>query len=403
MEDYYVVSAGKVVAPDRAYGLVPAGVRVAWTAATGANVVLRYTADDVAARVVDLGTGTFVTVAKTYTHDQLLLQLQELGLLLPTEGLEAFIGNPIGVASGNYIKAAGTDLEDPSTWGFHNYKMQDHVSVTCDYVLRLPLVPFAQESVNLVAFSDAFALADLDGESATVGTWGTLARFQTQMDRYDNDTNANAVGFATSWAPCASWTDNTPLVITDGTAVDITSTVLVRSRGSVTALSQAGDYFWDAEVGVLWFYETGANALPTGLTANDDISFYHYRAVPATVTTYAAVVGNVKAGDFLTYDVNSNLALSANFVAGDFPIADNPTDGEVADIMNGVLNRVRDTLGQVLGFWNHPRSGLEKVRTAYPSLGVLDRMPGSATKGLPDAVTYTGAADKEVIVNLFNR
>ena len=65
-----------------------------------------------------------------------------------------------------------------------------------------------------------------------------------------------------------------------------------------------------------------------------------------------------------------------------------------------------DIIGQVwkveTGF---PKDYLDRVRTAYQGLGVLDKMPGSASAGLPDTITYAGGtALKGVIrINLINR
>ena len=400
-EDYVVLSSGKCVAIDRTGGLLPAGVRQNWLAAAGGTIVLEYDATDVAQRVTNLATGSRVTAAVTYTKTALQTQLRELGLLTPTETLEQFVSRPIGLASYNYMLKAGSDLDNPSTFRFHNYKMQDRVAVLCDYVVRLPHVPSAAASSTVPAFADSFALANLDDENATA-VWGSLATFQTQMDRYDDVTNTDVVGLALRFAPSATATDRTPLTWTRG-ATDVTDTVLLRARSSVDALSADGDYFWDPSVGVLWFYEAGGNALPALVVAADLAGFQHYRAVPASVSTYASVVGPVQPGDFLGSDGFSNLVRMADFVAGDVVTVGAPTDAELAVIMNQVKNRAEETLGQVLGFVVHPRDALDRVRTAWRTLGTQDQMPGSASKGFPDTVTYTSAADREVIINLLGR
>lgn len=404
-ENYYVVSSGKAVACDRQGYLLPAGVQLAWAALAGGSTALTYTAADVTARVIDLGTGTFVTAAKTYTKTALTLQLKEMGYLNVGENLEDFIGLPVGLASYNYIQSAGTDLDNPATYGFHNYKAQDRVAIVCDYVVRLPHVPIGTHTGAVPAFSNAFVIADLNSQTGT-GVWGTLATFKTQMDRYDNETNANAVGLAVTYQPGAAHTSRTPVTHTTsgGTAV---TTAMLQQKFTVSSLTAVGDWFWDAEVGVLWFFESGANALPTGVTATDLFHFYDYTAVPATVSTYSSVVGNVQPGDMLTYDVNSNLVLQAPYVAADMTAAFvdplEPTAAEWATALNASADRQNKLLGQVLGVWVHPKDALDKVRTAYRNLGVNDQMPGSATKGFPDTVTYSGASDREVIINLIRR
>ncbi len=52
-----------------------------------------------------------------------------------------------------------------------------------------------------------------------------------------------------------------------------------------------------------------------------------------------------------------------------------------------------------------PKDYLDRVRTAYQGLGTLDEMPGSASSGLPDGISYAGGtALKGVVrINLINR
>ena len=75
-------------------------------------------------------------------------------------------------------------------------------------------------------------------------------------------------------------------------------------------------------------------------------------------------------GSFLECVINSNLKLDASATVG-------------------------DTVGQVLEIVTYPRGGLELVKTAYASMSsVYDQMPGSASGGLPDNVTFAGGSNK---------
>ena len=413
MEDYKVISSGKVVALDATGYLVPRGVGINWASAGSSDVVLEYTALDVQERVTDLGTGQFVTAAKTYTKSALTTQLKEMGLLDVNASLDTFIGNAIGLVRQDCFMSAGPDLDNPSTYRYHNYKMQHQVAVLCDYVVRLPHVPSSANTVTVPAFNGtAFSLANLN-DANSAGVWGTLARFAAQMDRYDGITNANAVGLALRRTPCAKHTTRTPLTITSS-SVDITSTVLVHQTSGVAELSSVGDYFFDHEVGVLWFYEEGANALPSGLTASDVVAYYDYTLAPTSVSTYTCVVGNVKPGDFLVCDGNSNLttadystAIVEADVAGSIASEGSPQNDELAGLLSAAVEigarRSTDILGQALTVILHPRDLLDRVRTAYTFLGIHDQMPGSASGGYPDTVTYSGAADREVIINILGR
>tara|TARA_R110002020_G_scaffold268819_4_gene484148 strand:- start:25267 stop:26634 length:1368 start_codon:yes stop_codon:yes gene_type:complete len=408
-EDTVVVSAGKCVAVDRTGFLLPAGVRNAWEGAAGGTTALEYTAADVLAGIIDLGTGEAVTAPVVYTKTALTLQLQEMGLITNTDSLEDFIGHTCGLARYNYWASAGSDLDNPATFRRHNYKMQDRVAVICDYVVRLPHVPTSAHTSTTVAVADAFVIADLD--NGAPGVWGSLATFQTQLDRYDGDVNAEAVGYATGFMPCAKSTDRTPLTMADAATADLTDTVLLRERTSVTALSQDGDFFWDYEVGVLWLFSAGAGAV-TGMdpAGGDVISFSDYTTVPAAVTTFAAVVGDIRPGDYLTTDSNSNLCLfgsgvgwAAGAVTALMVDVTNPTAAEWALALNQTVIMSHAVVGQVLNFKHHPVDALDRVRTAYSFLGTQDQMPGSASKGYPDTVTYASAADREVVINLIGR
>jgi hypothetical protein len=88
-------------------------------------------------------------------------------------------------------------------------------------------------------------------------------------------------------------------------------------------------------------------------------------------------------GDFLKADMNSNFAKA------------DPTSDSFFDIVGQILAVDTD--------W--PKDHLDRVRTAYPQLDVLNRAPGSATGGLPDAIYFANgsAAEGMVRVNLINR
>jgi hypothetical protein len=108
-------------------------------------------------------------------------------------------------------------------------------------------------------------------------------------------------------------------------------------------------------------------------------------------------------------------------VAGDFLKVGTESNWVRAD---PATDNFADIMGQVLGFETYPKDYLEYVRTAYdPAIrtdasggmanaaltgastgaGQLDQMPGSATGGMSDLVTYAGAANLVAIVNLISR
>ena len=68
--------------------------------------------------------------------------------------------------------------------------------------------------------------------------------------------------------------------------------------------------------------------------------------------------------------------------------------------MNQVVTRNQEIIGQVLDSDLHPKDFLERVRTLWPNLGTLDQMPGSASAGLPAALTYSGGSNKMIRILL---
>lgn len=96
----------------------------------------------------------------------------------------------------------------------------------------------------------------------------------------------------------------------------------------------------------------------------------------------ALVGATVKPGMFVSYDADSNFTVLGYEVGA--------TDaGEV--------------IGQVLEVdTSFPKDLLNQVRTRYTEFGELEKMPGSATEGKPDSMTYSGGYGL-VTINLINR
>jgi len=96
----------------------------------------------------------------------------------------------------------------------------------------------------------------------------------------------------------------------------------------------------------------------------------------------ALIAPVVKPGQFLTYDLDSNFEVIGYDIGA--------TDmGEV--------------IGQVLSVGdNSVKDLLDQVRTRYSDFGELEKMPGSATLGQPDSLTFSGGYGL-VTINLINR
>lgn len=370
-EVYITVMAGKIVALTRDEGIVPAGLKVDWAAAGAGDTVLTYTATDVTELVTDLTTGVAVTAATSYTKTQVTAALRLRGLIDNAEDCDAYISKPIGVAAHCMYAWAfyNTDGDALSRRNFaidakfHNFYMQHKVAVLCDYVVRLPHVPVTQTLAGMGAALTGTTLVFGGGNLFSA----TNAKAAT---RYSALTGTNFIAYACANQPLARNTAQTPLSADN-------AGLLVRRRSGPDALTTAGDYYVDYDAGVFFFYVNGGATVPA-IVNGTAITVFHYSSAPATVSDYVSAVGDIKPGSFLECDVNSNFVASAS-------------------------ESIQDVMGQALTAVYHPRDYLDRVKTAWDNFGVLDQMPGTASAGLPDNITYSGASDKEVVINLISR
>jgi hypothetical protein len=379
-ELYKVVSAGKAVALTRDGRLVPAGYKAKFAA--GAGDVIGYTSADVTEKTEDILTGaaiTAATLASARTRAAVTAALIERGLLDVGENAEDYISLPIGVAPYDYWQAPGGDGNNPANYRFHNHNLQHRVAILCDYVLELPLVPLAvADEVMAGAIADTAIVPGTKGWKSSTGIAAS-----TNLG-YDDlvSIGDNVVAYVF---------DNFPVAknIAGGSlSTDATGGLLVE-KGSIATIAQAGDYYIDEERGVLFMYEAGGDAIPSPFTVSSKISYAYYAAQTGAGLGFTFASGDLKAGDYVKCDVNSN------FVKADLALA-----GATQANIQAALDERDGIVGQVLEIELHPRDYLDRVRTAYPQLGTLDQMPGSATQGLPDKITYAAAANKVVRINL---
>jgi hypothetical protein len=259
------------------------------------------------------------------------------------------VSKPIGVAPYAVLRWAGGDGSNPANFLEHNYIRQHQIAVLCDYVINVPLIPASQSAASL-SFSAAVS----------------------------NVATATAV----SNLPVATNTTRTPIVFTGTDAGLFTNQVT-----SLANVVSSGDWFIDQRTGVVSVYAT------TGVTPSASIAYYHYASAASTLSVFASATGNLQPGDFVKCDANSNFVVAASNV------------------------NFQDVIGQVLERdAGYPKDALDRVRTAFNpaigtdgsgglpgSLGQLDQMPGSATGGMPANISYAGAADTIVRINLVSR
>lgn len=363
-ENWLVILPGKVLSVDADNRLCPAGLKRNVDLG-GSGDVVTYTVNDVTAGTINVTTGAPVTLAQLTdpgsTRGYTKAEIDAAGFL-GRAGVEFTVSSPVGVAPYSFLQWAGGDGFNPTGYHKHNYNMQHQVSVLCDYVLELPLVPAATTSEALTFAPDA--------TEAGVFTDSGLANL-----------------------PVAANTVRTPISFA-GTDAD---TLFVNQVADKTQIALAGDWAIDLATGHV---SVKAGSAPTGVT----VSYSHYASAPGTVSAFACAVGDLRGGDMVTFDANSNFIKAT---AANLALSGSPTGDEVAASHGLVVGQVLDRDS------SHPKDLLDRVKTSYSPaldtsaagskpayLGQLDQMPGSANGGVPSNVHYAGAADTVVRINL---
>ena len=418
MENWYVVLPGKPVALDPDGCLMPAEYGL-----TSATVT--YTQNDVDAGVIDIATGLPLTATKSVALANLTGTRggSWTAALAGTDNsthASGFMGRfgvsfsdsvakyPIGVAPYPYLQWAGGDGFNPSSYSKHNYNMQHRVAINCDYTLKLPLVPAqdATDTVPTTATDTALVFGTLRFHTRANAVANATGRYNATTGTYPVLSTYPVMALALDDQNLAKQTSRTTLALASNNTSDDVSSILVNEMSSLSGIHAAGDYWVDYEKGVIFIYSSDGATLPTaisGASGTLTITYYRYGTAPSTVSKFACVLaGGIVGGDFLKVGTNSNYVKADPTVAADVPLI----------------------MGQVIGFEYHPKSGLDRVRTAYnPALttdasgamangsassastnaGQMDQMPGSATGGYPDLLHYAGGADMLAIVNLILR
>ncbi len=347
-ENWMVILPGKIVAFDNDGRVVPAQYGVAAATVT-------YGTDDVSAGVIDVRTGVTLLAANVGTFN--------VGDVTDFMGrgvsVALAVSKPVGVCPYPVLQWAGDasaydDGFNPTAYVKHNYNMQHRIAILCDYVLELPIVPAKSTSETITSQSWSSSIMTFDALNNLPVATNTSLR--TPLTFANNSLTTAAVDF-------------------------------VNQVDTVAQLVATGDWHINYTTGVIKAYRATD---PSGGTFS--VTYYNYASAPSgsNVSKFACVLGDVKPGDFLKCNADSN-----------FVVDSSPT--------------VAATVGQVLDIEAQPKDMLDKVRTAYTSLntsgtgafpgtaGQMDQMPGSATGGVTDKVHYAGAADKVCRVNLILR
>lgn len=356
-EDWFVIMPGKILAFDNDGRVVPAQYGL-----SGATVT--YTADDVSAGTIDVRTGSAVSAAASFAVTGVT---DFMG-----RGQTFAVSHPVGVAPYPYWQWAGDGSasdtgNNPAYYRHHNYNLQHRTAILCDYVLELPLVPATTSAANL-----------------TRGTFTAASNTQTFT--------------ALANLPVAKNTARTPITFANGTLTDA-ATRFVNEVASASDVTSAGDWHINLTTGVITAYATSELAAGNIYA----ITYRNYASAPtgANVSKFACALGDLKAGDFVKCNADSNWVEATTVLTG------NATTGDEFNVIMGQVLEVEDV---------YDKDALGRVRTAYdPAIGTsgtgaypgtsgqLDQMPGSATGGVPDKVHYAGASNLVVRINLISR
>lgn len=383
--DAFVISSGKVVALDGEGMVVPAGMVDALKSG------LSYTATDVTYGVIDLVTGAAVTGAVTYTALQVAEAIAERGLvsaeaILAEAGaavppttqthreiiIDLFISAPIGVAPYDIFVWSGLPEEGDQV--FTNYSKQSGIAFWTEMVMEVPHL------VATAVTGDAFDGAVLVTSTAAAGDavqagelWNaTNLAALTRYSLMGVTATSDVVALGLTGGRVAKNTTRTPV------ACDTTG-VLVRERSSIADIKVEGDWYLDADVGVLVLHSDTWTTIGASTVAFD---YFQYAQGAATAHRHVHFDDVGRPGQLLTFDAQSNFRVAS-----------------AAEIAAGAR-----IVGQLLKVVRHPRTALDKVKTAwsYESMSATSKMPGSASAGYPDLITFSGetVADETVIIKL---
>lgn len=387
-KDYFVISSGKVVSFDASGRIVPSGLIRLAEATANNDAFITYTSEDEAARVVGVD-GDFVQAGDSLTLEQFCNAVSDRGWMPGVakpgandgacrDFVREFISAPVGVAAYDVYVWAG---DDPANLHFTNYQKQHLIQFFSDVQMR----------VAHVCDTAATAVELNNGHPAV----NTIVDADT-LSRYSGLPNvADIVAYDTDLGKVASHTSRTPFSIDN---------FVGRLRKDPAMLAKDGDYFLDADAGIVLFYKQNGGGAPSDVNARalangDIISVFDYSAAASSDERMMHLVGDARPGDFVTFDAHSNFIVRNNSV--DLTGAD---ADDAAAILALLQQREDYTVGRVYELQKEPRGLLERVKTGWSGdeFDASSKMPGSATEGFSDLITLSEnkIADEIAIINV---
>lgn len=396
-KDYFVMSSGKVAALDASGKVVPAGLGLG-TTATG--VAFSYTSADIEAKTEDIRTGeacNATSLLSDVTNQNLLEAAISRGLIdwagliagtAPFDNtnndadtaalMPLFISKPIGVLAYDVYSWAG---DAPGGFKFTNYQKQHLIQFITEAQMKAPQMAAATQVNKTITGLSPASSGVFPAGSTAVSLDVALLR---ALERYENEADevlhvkASASVQAVYLGARQVVPEINALTLAD-TATTLSGTLgmaaaLVNRKSRIADVKSLGDYFLDAEVGIVVVHDT---ATLTGV-----VNHYVYSGATSAAHQGLYFVGECKPGDYITFDSESN-----------FTVDSNPGFGTA--------------IGRVLEVQQFPKSLMERTTTAWQgsSFDASMRMPGTATEGLPDNLTLSGrngeiVGNRMVIANI---
>lgn len=293
------------------------------------------------------------------------LEVVENALLV----LEAFFSAPVGIAAYDVFVWAG---DTPDELVFTNYQKQHLIQFLTEVQMKVPVIAEDAATATTVnsgaSYSSGSIFAQTAGTTLTNGNLTGTARY--------SDLGANVQGMVLNAAGVSRNTDRTPF----------SSAVLVREKSSPALLKAAGDFYLDAEVGIVLMWDDGAD-WSTTIISLASVGFFtkvgasqQYRHIHA--------VGPLRPGMKLSFDAQSNFC-------------------EMGSAQDAHATGTANTqhIGTVMEIIREPKGLLDRVETAFKgsSFSASAKMPGTATKGFSDMITLSEEVVADELVTLIVR
>lgn len=404
-KDYFVIGSGKVVSMTKRGEICLGGLRAiidSGTAAVG-DTLLTYTSGDVEAKTkhiatgvevesTDVGVAVTLAAAATGLIDRGLVREEVCGTGAPYDAtliadvqavLQDYISEPVGVAAYDVYHWAG-DITDERGLNFTNYSKQHLVQFFTQAQMQMPVIGIDQTTgVDVSAATDfATSLTSFPASIAGSVVWASSAELSA-LARYSDEDRPSmliesgdpVIAFAlpTDGAGGALATPTTRTPLEDAASAGI----FVNKRDNVATLRGAGDYFVDAEAGLVIVRSDDWSATGAANTGSvTALSYYHHDSGAESsddrLVSLLAIT-DAKPGDRVGYDSESNFTVDAS-----------------------------GTLGRVVAVKQEPRGLMDRVRTGFEgsNFDASMQMPGSATGGFTDLITLSNetVADRVAVL-----